>query len=272
MTKSLFNAIVILDAVPEDEINPAQLLRWTLKSTNELTVQYLRLNTMNDLQAGMRTTLNEIQNNDLKPWLHLNGHGLEDQSGFVFANGSPCRWDELRQLITPLNEELRLNLYLILATCFGGSFARAIDTTDRAPVLGLIGPINDVDGAELVDVFSDFYRTLYRTQSFSKALNKLDTKTQSSYYRTTAEDFFCDVWNFYMRNLCNEEEIENRVRVIRKQYKKQNTHSSPCSVGQLKRTFRRENPVLFEKFRNHYFMYDLYEGNKERFSLTLPSS
>ena len=127
MSESQFNGIIILDAVPEGEFNTARRLKEDLLDicyfAEGLNVRYFRLNTIDDLNSGISSTLNEIKNNGLKPWLHLDGHGLVNQSGFLFADGSACSWMQLKKIITPLNLELKLNLILILATCFGGSFA-----------------------------------------------------------------------------------------------------------------------------------------------------
>jgi hypothetical protein len=93
-------------------------------------VRYVRVSTLADLETGISSLVEEAQNSALKPWLHLEGHGSADESGFQFASGTHCSWNQLKELITPLNVATGLNLLLILATCFGGSFARAIRTTD----------------------------------------------------------------------------------------------------------------------------------------------
>ena len=272
MSESQFNAIVILDAVPEGEFNTARRLKEDLLDicyfAEGLNVRYFRLNTIDDLDSAISSTLNEIKNNGLKPWLHLDGHGLANQSGFLFADGSPCSWVQLKKIITPLNLQLKLNLILILSTCFGGSFTRVIETVDRAPVLGLIGPTRKVTISEVERAFPIFYKTFFESLSLSKALKALETDAPTGlYYRTTAERFFYEVWAKYKMHYCTKEAIESRARKLFKKAKKEKISPLP-SVGKIKRDLRGKESNLFEKYRDFYFMYDIDEANRERFPVT----
>ena len=56
------------------------------------------------------------------------------------------------------------------------------------------------------------------------------------------------------------------VYKIRKM-KKQNTPNI-LSVGQIKRKLRSQESETFEKIRDNYFMYDIYEYNRKRFPVT----
>lgn len=274
MSDSRFNTIIILDAVPEGEPNTARRLREDLRdiardSADGLQVKYNRLDNIEDLRKCIFSTLNEMKSNGLKPWIHLDGHGLKDQSGFVFANKKTfCSWRQLIEIITPINIESNLNLMVLLATCFGGSFASAIETIDRAPVLGLIGPRREVTPDEVQRAFTGFYHTFFNTLSLGKALDALDQETSSGlYYRTSAEKFFYEVWSLYKTELCTEKALEERAKKLYRRLKKNNPSSHP-SVGQIKRTLQSREPEVFDKFRNIYFMYDLDEENRNRFPVT----
>ncbi len=156
MAEGYFNCIVILDAIPEGELNSAKRLKENLEDLattfkTRLEIRYVRVIALNDLEKGIEGILNEIKSSALKPWLHLEGHGLVDESGFLTANGTPCAWESFKEIITPVNILSGFNMLLILATCFGGSFTRAIVTTDRAPVLGLVGPVEKVSAGQIED-------------------------------------------------------------------------------------------------------------------------
>ena len=164
MTKNKFNGIVILDAIPEGELNTARrlkedLLDFSYTLDKSLEVRYVRIETFNELQVGISNLLQEIKTDGLIPWLHLEGHGSKDESGFQLAGGDNCSWSQLKELITPLNISTDLNILLVLATCYGGSFAGTIRTTDRAPVSGLIGPRYEVKTGEVEQGFIAFYKT-----------------------------------------------------------------------------------------------------------------
>lgn len=267
------NSVAILDAIPEGELNTARRLREDLRdiSSNfayDLQVRYVRVDTITDLEAGISSLLIEARTNALQPWLHLEGHGLVDESGFQLANGSHCSWNQLKEIIAPLNVATGLNLILILATCFGGSFASAIQTIDRAPVLGLIGPTRDVTAGLLESGFPAFYRTFFELSSLKKAIEALNVSAPKNlYHRTSAERFFYDVWASYKRTFCTKQEVENRARRMYREVKSQGLPRTP-SVGQLKRLIGSKEKSIFEKYRDIYFMYDIYESNRTRFPVT----
>jgi hypothetical protein len=277
MLESRFNAIVILDAIPHGQLNTARSLKSNLRDITDyiaegLKVRYVRIETYNDLELGFAKILDEINNNGLKPWIHLEGHGLSNETGFEFAGGTSCSWVQLKKILIPINIALSLNLFLILATCFGGSFASAIETTDRAPVLALIGPPRKVKAREVERVFPVFYKTFFESQSLSKALVALDNGVAvGPYYKTSAEKFFYTAWAGYKKNYCTEDQIDKRVwKVWIENVIIKKKRSPLVSIDQQKRLLR--NPELeskvFEKCRDRYFMYDIDETNRERFPVT----
>lgn len=274
MTNSYFNTIVILDAIPEGELNTARRLKEDLEDisyyvAHNLLVRYYRLNNISDLAFGINDIYNGIKAEGIKPWLHLEAHGISDESGFFFTDKTtPCSWSQLKQLITPINIELHLNLMLILATCFGGSFASAIEVTDRAPVLGLIGPAREVTAGEIQNAFLIFYKTFFTKLSLEQALYALDQKTPSGlYYRVTAEKFFYLVWSSYKRTFCTDEALEARAKKLYQQRNKLNLPQH-VTTKQIISDLQVREPDFFNKFRNTYFMHDLFEENKERFPVT----
>lgn len=273
MTDSHFNGIVVLDAIPDGELNTARRLKENLEDislyvANDLQVRYYRLNAIDDLKSGMAEVLDEINKSRLLPWLHLEGHGLSDENGFQLAAGGICTWSQLKEIITPLNVNVGLNLLLILATCYGGSFARAIRTTDRAPVLGILGPKQAIKVGKIEKDFAAFYRKFFESLSLKKALEVLnDTAPKDLYFKMTAENFFYAVWKNYKRTCCTEQEVENRARRMYRKAKSLNLPRTP-SIGQLKRSIHSKEMALFEKYRDTYFMYDIYESNRSRFPVS----
>jgi len=269
------NGIAILDAIPEGELNTARRLREDLRDiaayhADGLQVRYIRLNTHQDLKVGISNLVDEARNNGLKPWLHLEGHGLTNENGFQLACGDHCTWRQLNDVITSLNVATGLNMFLILAACFGGSFARAIRTVDRAPVLGLLGPKNKITTGEVESGFVEFYRAFFESSSLKKAIEALNTATSSNlYFRTTAQQFFYDVWVSYKKVQCTEQEIDNRARrmYIEIEAKAKSLPRTP-NIGQLKQLIRGSERELFEKYRGLYFMYDLDNTNRTRFPVT----
>ena len=107
MSDSRFNSVVVLDAIPEGELNTARRLKEDLQYiacyvANGLQVRYWRLKGMNDLKSCITSILVEIEQNHLIPWFHIDGHGLAHESGFVFAEDSSCSWQQFKDIIPPI--------------------------------------------------------------------------------------------------------------------------------------------------------------------------
>ena len=273
MNDGLFNCIAILDAIPDGELNTARRLRESLHDLSDyeevgLQVRYVRIETLDDLKDGIQSLIDEIQTRGLKPWIHLEGHGLDDESGFQTANSTNCTWEFFKDLITPINVLSGFNVLLILATCFGGSFTAAIKTSDRAPVLGLVGPIEEIEVGHIDDGFISFYRAFFNSSSLKEALRALNTASPGTqYYWNTAEQFFYDVWSNYKRKHCTKKEIANRARRIFRNAK-EGKQSNVLSIDRIKRMFPSMEKQLFERYRNTYFMYDLDKGFQKKFPVT----
>ena len=273
MSKNIVNGVVILDAIPVGDLNTAKRLKDDLLDLSytldtRLEIRYFRLEEAGDLDSAISTILNEVENEHLIPWLHLEGHGAADESGFLLAKGQACSWDRLGKIITPLNIKTDLNTHLILATCYGGTFAKTISTTDRAPVSGLIGPAQEVKTGEVEKGFVAFYKAFFTSASLRDALIALQkTASEARYYRTTAERFFYEVWCSYKKLQCTPAELHNRARRMRKEAKLNGLNKLP-SIGSLKRLIVNKDTELFEKYRDTYFLYDISKTTRERYPVT----
>ena len=271
MSEGRFNSIVVLDAIPDGEPNTARRVREELRDISDYKVEglyvlYFRLENTRDLRNALADLTLQADSRGLKPWMHLEAHGLDNEQGFVLAGGEACSWRSLKEMLVPLNVATGLNLLLFLAACYGGSFARAIETTDRAPVLGLVGPTRSIMSHELEVDFKAFYHTFFETQSLRDAMTVL-TRSGNFYYRTTAESFFYSVWVHYKQNYCTPGAIRGRARDMYRKIKEEG-NIRIAGVGALERLIRSKEVEQFEKFRDAYFMYDLDEANRTRFTVT----
>jgi hypothetical protein len=265
-----FNTVAILDAIPAGEANTARRLREQLRDIAEyhvdgLHVRHYRVETPDDLKAALSILQADAVNRDVKPWIHLEGHGLQDESGFLTANGNIFSWQALKTDIAPVNTATNLNVVLVLATCYGGSFVRVIDTTDRAPILGLVGPMFELTAHDMEVDFGAFYQELFLGESLATAVEKLTARGgQNLYYRETAESFFFAAWANYKKNYCSKQALHKRARKLYRRAKGTEGKRTP-SVGSIKRLMVSREPELFERFRDTYFLYDMYAENRERF-------
>jgi hypothetical protein len=161
-----------------------------------------------------------------------------------------------------------LNLMIVMATCFGGSFSKTIMTTDRAPLWGLLGPVRELSAEQVQVDFGKFYRTFFEVKSASAAIKTLNNgKPQDLYFMTTAQNWFFDVWRNYKTKQCTPGKIEERARAMYHKLKGDKLTRIP-GIGSLKRRIKSSEEKLFNEYRDKYFMFDLFPGNRDRFPVS----
>lgn len=275
MSENRFNTVVILDSIPKGELNSARRLNEDLEIIASAKspapgITYARVETKNDFLGCINQIINFVEHNQVFPLIHLEAHGSED--GIQMAGGSQMSWVQIIDALIPLNIAMELNLLLVLATCHGGTFIRAISITDRAPVWGLIGPTQELSAGQIETDFGVFYRTFFETLSPTKALDALNQADSNNiYYRNTAEVFFNQVWKGYKNNHCTDEKLRERARKMYKKAKKEKIHSLQ-SVGHFKRQLKSQERGLFSRFRDTFFMCDLFPSHRDRFEITYEKS
>lgn len=271
MSENRFNCIVILDSIPDGELNTARRLYEDLEICAAAYsptpgIAYLRVENESSLFDYFRQLRLQNEQNDVFPLLHIESHGYED--GLQLSDRSLVSWKRLKEVLIPLNVAMRLNLMVVLASCFGGAFTKVLLPTDRAPVWGLIGPTQEISSGELETHFSTFYRTLFFTGSPKAAIDAFNqVSDHSKYWKTTAEWFFYNAWKGYKEKLCTPQKLKARARGIRNRAKLQKMVPL-LKVSEFKKRLIRQEPEEFNKFRDCYFMYDLYPENQQRFSVT----
>ena len=262
---------MILDSIPEGELNTARKLFEDLDMCATAYsptpgIAYLRVENEYQLFDYLEQLRGQNEQNHAFPLLHIESHGYED--GLQLADRSLVSWEHLKKGLIPLNVSMRLNLMVVLASCFGGALTKSLNLSDRAPVWGLIGPTQEVSVGEVERDFGTFYRTLFSTGSPKTAMDELNkVASQDLYYRTTAEGFFYKVWQSYKEKLCTSGKLKVRARRMRKRAKRLKISPLPTAV-EFKKRLVREEPGAFNKFRDCYFMCDLYPDNQDRFSVT----
>jgi hypothetical protein len=237
-------------------------------------VKYYRIDSVTNAESAVQNLIDAVRDEGALPWIHLEAHGLPEGTGFCSALGEPCSWQRLREALTPLNLATRLNLVLVLAACHGLTFARAIDVTDRAPVLAMIGPGGSVPVGEVELSFPRFYRTYFESGSMEAALAALaGTENRWRYGATNATKFFYDVWRGFKKTQCQGQVLRKRALELHRTLCKELGSDAP-SVRECKKQLRSEKNEReqFDKFRDRYFAYDLLEESKLRFRVSLETA
>lgn len=276
MHNSRFNCIVILDAIPDGELRTARKLHEdlldyrnaNLQQLGRLQLRHYRIATEDELGDCISSLIAESQADRLIPWLHLEAHGLEDKTGFATANGVPVSWEQFNKLITPLNILTNLNLVLVLASCYGAYYIQSLRPTQRSPILALVGPIERVLAGDVVKDFMAFYRHILNNRSFGRAAMAIaETNEGPLYYATNTEEIFLETWKGYRDNHCSKKALKTRALALIQRLRRANPDVA-FQIGTIKKVLKEKEPEFFDKYRDAYFLYDIYPSNKVRFPIT----
>jgi hypothetical protein len=271
LSQNRFNCIVIFDSIPSGELNTARRLYediqvYVAAYSKTPGVKYLRIENESLLFDYLGQLVIQVEKKDVFPLLHFECHGYND--GLQLANGALISWSWLKEALIPLNVAMGLNLMVVFASCFGGSFTKALQVTDRAPVWGLIGPIQEVSCGQLEKHFGTYYRTLFSSGSPKDAIGALNQVSDSNtYWMTNAVWYFYEVWKSYKNKLCTPHMLKERARKMRKQAKREKKQPL-LKVSEFKNILTKSDLDMFVKYRDLYFMNDLFSENQNRFQVT----
>ena len=270
MDSNRFNQILVVDSIPTGEYNTAKRLFEDLQTyavaySPSPAVHYRRVESAAEFIQRILTCRKDAEEQDIVPMLHIECHGDED--GFQFADGSLADWDELKLPITELNIATGLNLVIAVAACTGGALAKVIRLGDRAPFWGLIGPTQTLNAEELEKAYAALYLTLLSTKSPAKAVEAMDIATRPGlFWRTTSQGLFEKGWALYKKEHCTTEALELRSSRMRERLKQDGVSLLP-STEELKSRLVSHEPIAFERYRQTFFMCDLFPEHSSRFPI-----
>lgn len=205
------------------------------------------------------------------PVLHLEAHGA--RRGIQVSSGEWIAWEELKEVLTEINIRCGLNLLVVSAMCQGGFLAEVIRPTERAPVWAVIGPTKNVFDVDLQAAMEAFYRELLTSfdgRAALDALNSCAAVSEWEYRFLNAEILFCRAFQHYVNAHGTGEALRGRendlvARLVWEQNLDLLQSARLRSEIQQKLVAHGE---WFERFRDRFFMLDLYPHNRQRFQLT----
>ena len=114
-----------------NEIEPIGLV-----SRPPVSVKYSRLSSRADMIALLRTVAADVQRHRTAPILHIETHG--DSNGIGISDHDGLLWSDFMRELIPINEAMKVNLFVILAACEGVWGIQMLQPADRAAFRALI--------------------------------------------------------------------------------------------------------------------------------------
>jgi hypothetical protein len=172
-TLGAINLIVVIESLRADDKKTGRLLREDLEPVaipygNNLQIEFKIARSADELDFLLVELAEYVRLSGRAPCLHLECHGGLD--GLELADGSTMPWTRLKALLVPINLASRMNLFLVLACCFGGYFAAECRFEETVPFAWILGPGKKIYPEPLLALTSNFYAELLKTRDLTQAL------------------------------------------------------------------------------------------------------
>lgn len=274
MKKLDFNKIYVIESLRPKDKKTGQFLfndvikRWLeqkgLNDNCELLIPTSKETFFDCLEHIRKETIVKLVN----PVIHFELHGSE--KGIQVSNDDIITWDEIQFRLTELNFITKCNLFITMATCYGGYIYSVIKPNLRSPFWGFVGPFETVYGDEVLENYSAFYDEFIQTLNINnavKALNnsKLNEKSKFKFYNT--EFAFTVAYENYEKKYLTEEIVEKRLNEGLIEAKKSDELKNWSDVAikkALKFLMVDSKDLLKENMMTNFFMWDMFPENKPK--------
>lgn len=172
------NKIFLVESIPSDEIQTGwELYRDSIKPYNDYYKSNVKLNfdkvaSKKEFFDSIAKVLENVEAND-KVILHIEAHGSDDKKSLVLSNDEVISWQELTELLVPINKKTKNNLHLFNISCFGNYISQLIDTTKTAPFKSFIGSQYSIYPHEIISYYTALYDRILKLKDPYKAVHEI---------------------------------------------------------------------------------------------------
>lgn len=218
-----FNKIFILQSLPSNEKQTGIEIELRIKylsfKNKSIGAELIDIHTSVDLYQTL-DRVKELIPGGILPFIHFEIHG--SKQGLVLSNDELVEWDKLKGVLLDLNKKTKNNLFVSLATCYGGHLLKIYKPWEPCPFYGYIGPTEEVYNLDLEASFSTFFETLLTENDFAKAIEQLQLTVEgnsSKYAFLNCYGYFDKLMTLYKDENKNPRIRNERVKDIIKKYK-----------------------------------------------------
>ncbi len=287
-SKFIFNKIYVVESLPSNErktgrdLNDDTISNVILDINNRkelgisLHSEYHAVSTKDEFDNTMKHILNETIQNNIRPVIHFEIHGsknglsLSDGVQFVYE----INWNEIYDLLLPINIAANFNLFITLAVCHGAHLIRSWSPTQPPPFCGFIGAVQSITQRVLSEGFSLFYAQLISGISTKTAIDNLNCVAEKDgilFLTTSALNvviyFLKKAFTIDMNNVvdgCLAKQPQHILESIKIRVGEHNIKEYVSKCVYTTETKER----YIQKVLSNTFLWDQFPENKIRFNIT----
>lgn len=228
----LINSIVWVRSLPEHELGPTRRILEDLSSqeiANGFKVFEFAISTRAEF-VDLMQRLSEDAISGLRPILHIDTHGSE-QDGLILApSGERVTWSELINYLRGLNIATENNLVCVLALCFGLHGYKGVSLSKAVPAYLFSAPEKEVTVGFLESETAEFYRLANETGNVTSAFSQTLGSQMLSFH---CQGLFFQALLRYLQAHCSHKDRQQRLERLLTEALEQQKNTQPTS-GELK--------------------------------------
>ncbi len=280
---SIFSANKIYFLVSDKNINKIRESFLTLSYrciSKKLENEFIEINSKKDFSNTVSIIERECKENNILPYIHIECHGKIQ--GLVLNSGGLINWNELSNYLTRINIVCKNNLFISLASCYGGFLSISLlekmtaGKKPRAPFYGILGP-KDVISYQEIDVgFENYFEVIIGNTDFNLGVNEINKSLEKSrgYSYQTCESVYFQIANEIL-NYVNETKYKNELTFNSHVLDIGSKYFYKTGIIPIKSDYEYLSKILAKKdfyieymnlLRSYFFMIDLYPENDKRFA------
>lgn len=148
--------------------------------------------------------------------IHLEMHGDEGKAGLILSNGDLIKWEEMVDVLRPINISTANNLFVTMATCHGRYMYQGVDAYKKSPYSGYISASKAIYPSEIIDDFGILFEKLIESGNIVSAYLDME-KIGSNFYYKDSEQTFKESFEMTKNNLDFNEKLSDDIKNLAKQ-------------------------------------------------------
>lgn len=220
-----FNKVIVIESLEDFEVKTGlengKILAGELANTNKSTsVNYIACESVSNFKELIEE-LTKFTSPDNVPLLHVECHG-DILEGLEFSNGSVISWEDLSDLLIPLNIASGCNLMLCLSACYAANFLKQMGSFKTAcPCRILVAPAAAIDPAECMRGFRVFYGKLFEARRVDSALEAIEDMQSdgAGWLGEYVEKWFYEVASHFLTEQYSKKAIKLKALNMQKRLK-----------------------------------------------------
>jgi len=231
ITNINFNCVYIIQSYPENDPQSGNglsiLIDRLLYKFENIIQELIDVETKQDFINAMEYIYNRLLKEGIIPYIHLEMHGSRD--GIHFKNDEMISWSDLRPMFSEINYKSKMQLFVSVATCYGGFMIKTPSPIERVPFLAYIGYVDEIGFPQAEGDWNEYFIALFNTMDFGEAVKALNNNNPNPQYL------------FYSANLIWEEYKKNWNKMYDTEEKK---HAKVLAMVQIARDEGFNNPQI----------------------------